>query len=75
VSRCDALDIPYVNLYPEFLAFEEEERATLFDEADWHLSVFGNQISGELAASVLVWFIRVPKDPQLAELSKKRSLT
>ena len=40
--------------YPEFLAFEEGERASLYDDVDWHLSAFGNQIAGDLAASVLV---------------------
>ena len=51
---CSSLNIPVVNLYPEFLAMEEEERATMFDEADWHLSAYGNQFSGDLVASVLV---------------------
>jgi len=51
---CEELNIPYLNLYPEFLAFEEGERASLYDDVDWHLSAFGNQIAGGLAASVLV---------------------
>ena len=46
--------IPYLNMYPEFLDFEEGERASLYDDVDWHLSAFGNQIAGDLAASVLV---------------------
>jgi hypothetical protein len=53
-NLCESLEIPFLNLYPEFLAFEEEERATLFDPADWHLSAFGNRVSGDLEASVLV---------------------
>ena len=51
---CEELGIPYVNLYPEFLEFEEGERASLYDNVDWHLTAFGNQIAGDLAASVLV---------------------
>ena len=51
---CASLDIPFVNLYPEFMAFEEEERVRLFDDVDWHLSAFGNRIVGDLAASALV---------------------
>ena len=51
---CEELNIPYLNLYPEFLGFEERERALLYESGDWHLSPFGNQIAGDLAASVLV---------------------
>lgn len=51
---CEELNIPYLNLYPEFLGFEEGERALLYESGDWHLSPFGNQIAGDLAASVLV---------------------
>ena len=53
-NLCDHLEIPYLNLYPRFLAFEEDERPALYDPEDWHLSAFGNQISGGLVASVLV---------------------
>ncbi len=51
---CDGLEIPYLNLYPKFLAFDEGERAVLYDPEDWHLSAFGNQFSGDLVASELV---------------------
>lgn len=51
---CDGLEIPYLNLYPRFLAFDEGERPALYDPEDWHLSAFGNQVSGGLVASVLV---------------------
>ena len=42
------------NLYPEFLRFGQEERALLYEEWEWHLTPFGNQIAGDLVASVLV---------------------
>ena len=51
---CEELNIPYLNLYPKFLVIEEGERALLYDDEDWHLSAFGNQIAGDLAASLLV---------------------
>jgi hypothetical protein len=54
VDLCTSLDIPFLNLYPEFMSFEKEERARLYDGVDWHLSVFGNRVAGDLAASVLV---------------------
>ena len=63
-NLCEELDIPYLNLYPEFLGFEEGERASLYDDVDWHLSAFGNQIAGDLTASVLV-------RPQLSEFSAR----
>jgi len=53
-NLCAGLEIPYLNLYPRFLAFDEEERGSLYDLEDWHLSAFGNQVSGGLVASVLV---------------------
>jgi len=53
-SLCDGLEIPYLNLYPKFLALDEGERAGLYDPEDWHLSAFGNQFSGDLVASELV---------------------
>ena len=61
---CEELRIPYLNLYPEFLEFEEGERASLYDDVDWHLSAFGNQIAGDLTASVLV-------RPQLSKFSTR----
>jgi hypothetical protein len=61
---CEELRIPYLNLYPEFLDFKEGERASLYRDADWHLSAFGNQIAADLAASVLV-------KPLLAEISPR----
>ena len=51
---CDGLEIPYLNLYPRFLDFDEGERAVLYDPEDWHLSAYGNQFSGDLVASELV---------------------
>lgn len=51
---CEELDIPYLNLYPIFLDFDEEERMALYDDEDWHLSAVGNQIAGDLVASTLV---------------------
>lgn len=53
-SLCEELEIPYLNLWPEFMAVPEEERILLFDPSDWHLSPSGNRLAGELAASVLV---------------------
>lgn len=54
VNLCDGLGIPYLNLYPEFLAFDEGERGEFYDPVDWHLSAYGNQFSGDLVASELV---------------------
>ncbi len=51
---CESLEIPYVNLYKDFLTYTEEDRASLYDEVDWHLSAFGNRVSGELVAESLV---------------------
>jgi len=59
---CKTVGIPYLNLYPEFLEFDDEERAALYDEEDWHLSVFGNQFSGDLVASELVKPLLPPPD-------------
>jgi len=62
VELCENLHIPYLNLYPEFLELDEEERAALYDEVDWHLSVYGNQFSGDLVASELVKPLLPPPD-------------
>lgn len=62
VKLCKTVGIPYLNLYPEFLEFDDEERAALYDEEDWHLSVFGNQFSGDLVASELVKPLLPPPD-------------
>jgi len=62
VELCESLQIPYLNLYPEFLDVDEEERAALYDEADWHLSEYGNQFSGDLVASELVKPLLPPPD-------------
>ncbi len=51
---CDELEIPYLNLYPDFMGFDEEGRASLYDPSDWHLSEFGNHYAGELVAATLV---------------------
>jgi hypothetical protein len=51
---CEGLEIPYLNLYPKFLVFDQEERAVLYDGEDWYLSAYGNQLSGDLVASELV---------------------
>jgi hypothetical protein len=51
---CEVLEIPYLNLYPAFLAFDQDERAALYDPEDWRLSAYGNQFSGNLVASELV---------------------
>ena len=44
---CEELDIPYLNLYPIFLDFDEEDRIALYDDEDWHLSAVGNQVAGD----------------------------
>ena len=62
VELCESLQIPILNLYPEFLEFNEYERAALYDEVDWHLSVYGNQFSGDLVASELVKPLLPPPD-------------
>jgi len=62
VELCENLKIPYLNLYPEFLEGDEEERAALYDEVDWHLSAHGNQFSGDLVASELVKHLLPPPD-------------
>ena len=62
VELCENLKIPYLNLYPEFLEGDEEERAALYDEVDWHLSAYGNQFSGDLVASELVKPLLPPPD-------------
>jgi hypothetical protein len=62
VELCNNLEIPILNLYPEFMELEGEERSELYDEEDWHLSVFGNRFSGHLVASELVR-PRLPSPP------------
>ncbi len=63
VRLCEDLGIRYLNLYPEFLRFEGEERDDLFDPEDWHLSARGNRIAGELTARILVDPVLPTDDP------------
>jgi hypothetical protein len=62
VELCEKLEIPIVNLYPEFIEFDGEERSSLYDKDDWHLSVFGNRLSGDLVATELVMPLLPPPD-------------
>jgi hypothetical protein len=64
---CEELRIAYLNLYPEFMALDEDGRAALYDPADWHLSAHGNRAAGNLVADALVR----PELPYLQSISKR----
>jgi hypothetical protein len=62
VELCKNIEIPILNLYPEFMELDGEERSALYDEEDWHLSVFGNRFAGDLVATELVRPVLPPPD-------------
>jgi uncharacterized protein YfkK (UPF0435 family) len=72
IELCENLRIPYLNLYPEFLEFDDEGRAALYDDEDWHLSAWGNRFSGELVATELVRPLLPPPDWEINQPLRSR---